>query len=153
MGYFVLGHFLHSFLDSKKINKFIPILGLLFGVGCTAIIDGLDALKNNEASVLVNTPFSLPMLIASASIFLLGKLCVKDTLILKTSLISIFSKLTFGIYLLHPFVIKIFMKLGMNTTIPHTCIMIPIFTLLVYLVTGALVFVLSKIPLINKLIK
>lgn len=155
IGYFVAGHYIYEFVDLKntKKNKCIAFFAIVLGYSTTILIDSIDALKKGEASTLANTPFDISISIAAVSIFILFKMLDHEIDIKKQKMLSTVSGLTFGIYLFHPFIITIFMKLGMNTMVPHTAIMVPVFTTLIFAVSGAIIFIIKKIPVLNYLIK
>ena len=62
------------------------------------------------------------------------------------------AKLTFGIYLLHPFVLNMFHKAGIDTLFAPAFVSVPAVVALVTLVTAVLVLVISKIPGLRKLV-
>ena len=62
------------------------------------------------------------------------------------------AKLTFGIYLLHPFVLHLMNRRGLDTLFAPAFVSVPAVVVLVTAITAAIVFVISKIPGLRKLI-
>ena len=104
VGYFVLGYALTSLLKEKNTSKFracgtafvivAPLLGILG--------DYLLVLQNGYHNVTFNTIFSISQFLCATGIFILFynlKITAKE----KTQQIIVkISKLTFGVYILHP---------------------------------------------------
>lgn len=155
IGYFVAGHYIHRFVNIRNTTKtrLLLLLTAIIGYAITISVNAFDAITKGSASTLANTPLDFSEFITAVSIFSLFKLLNKPVLDKSASLVLYLSGLTFGIYLMHPLVIMIFMKLGMNTLMPHTCIMIPVFTLLIFGITALLTAIIQKLPILRLLIK
>lgn len=152
IGYFVLGHYLHTFgFDVSKQSKRI-LLWLLAMIGCAVTIFAcsIDALQKNEPSTILNTPFSLASFISCFSIFTLCKYYCRNITLKTNGFVHQLSTLTFGIYLLHPFMLQVLESFGATTLYPHPLIMIPIFILLVSGLCLIPTWFLHKIPFIGK---
>lgn len=67
--------------------------------------------------------------------------------------IAFISPLTFGIYLIHFVVIKIFGQLSINSNMINPIVGAPMTTLLVFVTSGIIVFVFTKIPVVKKLVQ
>lgn len=108
IGYFVLGHYLHSFVGKVSRRKVILI-------GITAIIANIftimtcymDAINKEYASSVANTPLALGVLISSSGIFVLMKqFCNNIQGEKKIKVLRYIASCTLGIYLLHPMVMN-----------------------------------------------
>ncbi|MBQ7942556.1 MAG: acyltransferase family protein [Lachnospiraceae bacterium] len=152
IGYFVLGHYLHSHVTKPLRKK------TLCGLAVTAILCMLivilacsaDAITKDKASTILNTPLMLPQFIACSCIYLIVKNCCQSISARWTSHIISLSKYTMGIYLLHPFVIKLLAYFGASTLLIHPIIMIPVLTIIVFIICLVIVRVLYFIPILNK---
>ena len=154
IGYYVAGHYIHSFVTKEPTKKQKVLLAITAILSYVAVISicSIDALKKNEPSVIMNTPFGIPHFIAPICIFVLAKFGFDKLDVSKHSWIKLMSKASLGIYLIHPIVINIFNGIGISTIEPHPLIMIPVFSILVYSISALLVFVMLKIPGVKKLV-
>lgn len=73
----------------------------------TIVACSIDAIQKNEPSVILNTPFVTPHFLTTLCIFSLVRSGYSSMRIRSGSWIRELSKLSFGIYLIHPFVIDI----------------------------------------------
>ncbi len=152
IGYFVLGHYLHSHV-TKSLNK-----TTICALSCVAVIFmafviitcNVDAMKKNSPSTLLNTPFMLPQFISCSCIFLIVKNCCHNIPKHISTIFTHLSKYTMGIYLLHPLVIYILRDFGVSTLMLHPIIMIPLLSLLVFVICLILTRLLLFIPIVNK---
>jgi surface polysaccharide O-acyltransferase-like enzyme len=68
---------------------------------------------------------------------------------MKSIIISI-SKNTFGVYLIHVLIIKIFGYLGLNPLIMNPIMSIPLISIMVMIVSFGVIKIIEKIPVLNK---
>lgn len=155
IGYFVLGHYLHSFVGDLSKKKKIAI-GI---VTCCAVLFTIigcawDSFRTDMPSSLFNTPFSINVFISCSGMYLLIREWAKKVnseKIVKN--ISGFAKYTLGIYLLHPFVLDTFTVIAdLKNIIPIGLVCIIFQILLTLGITSLIVFVLKKIPVVKKII-
>ena len=154
IGYYVAGHYIHSFVSDELSKKGKIMLGAiaLLSYSVTILACSVDALQKNEPSAMLNTPLAAPHFLSTICIFVLVRnLCtnLKDG---NGSWIRTLSKLSFGIYLIHPLVIDIVEGLGLSSIEPHPIFMVPVFGGVVFGVSALVVFVLQKIPGIKMLV-
>lgn len=151
VGYFVLGYALSSLLKEKKLSKsnmagiaFIIIAPLLSILG-----DYLLVLQHGYHNVTFNTIFSITQFLCATGIFILFynlKINAKEK---AQQIIIKISKLTFGIYMLHP----LFMDwlsakipfLSQNASLP-----IILLTLMSFLLSLLVTWILAFIPIFRK---
>ncbi|MBQ7358782.1 MAG: acyltransferase [Lachnospiraceae bacterium] len=155
VGYFVLGHYLHSFVTFEWNRKKGVIVAALTVIAILATYAGclMDSFKTGITSSLFNTPFSINLAVGSQGIFLLAKhLGSKIQSQKALRVIRNFASYTLGIYLLHPFVINTFETITKVNYIPVYLISILLRWMVVIVVTFSIVFCVKKIPGIKKLI-
>lgn len=151
IGYFILGHYLHTHVTKRLSRKCMWGLTLT-AVICMAVVIlacSFDAIAKDKASTLLNNPLMLPQFISCTCIYLLIRNIPWEKKKF-TQKISKLSSYTMGIYLLHPFIIDILAGFGVSTLLIHPLIMIPLLTLLVFILCLTIVKLLFFIPLINK---
>ena len=148
-GYYILGHVLHEFLPK------LPGKALAGAAVCGAVFFALEVYACNyysaqtgELSIILNDTMAVNAFVTCTCIFILGKHWKgKGNRALAEA-----AKLTFGVYLLHPFVLNLFHNFGLDTLFAPAAVAVPAVVVLVTAVTGALVFGLSKVPGIRKLL-
>lgn len=151
LGYFVLGHYLHSFdwnLE-KKSKRIILWLIVILGCSITIIACSIDALHKQQPSTILNTPFSLASFASCFGIYALCKYYCQTITLSSNNWLTNFSPLTFGIYLLHPFMLQLIEKLGITTLYPHPIVMIPVLIVLVTIMCIIPTWLLRKIPFVK----
>lgn len=151
LGYFVLGHYLHTFgITVNKKSKRLLLWGVVC-IGCIITITAcsIDALKKNQPSTILNTPFSFASLASCFGIFALCKYYCRNLTLSSNDWLHQFASLTFGIYLLHPFMLQIIEKLGITTLQPHPALMIPVLIILVSAMCIIPTWLLRKIPFLR----
>lgn len=154
IGYFVLGHYLHSYLEELSGRKVLFIwlttgAALLF----TILTGGYFSLKQGSPSSLTNTPLSLNVLISSSGIYILFKhYCSRIHFSKGFDLIKKLSKYTFGIYLFHPFVLgNIPLITNLGQWLPGSFFLTILQVALTGFLTFVIVAVIKKIPLLTKI--
>lgn len=149
IGYYILGHVLHEFLPKLKAGVLaaITVCGVIF-FGIEVYACNFYSEKTGELSIILNDTMAINAFVASSCIFVLCKyIKIKETKVLTEC-----AKLTFGIYLLHPFVLNMFNMAGMDTLFAPAFVSVPVVVVLVAAVTAIFVFAISKVPGLRKLI-
>ena len=141
--YFFLGHY----LNTKK--NAISILWILFigicGFALTAIptlILSKDNFCGNYFHYLSIGPF-----LEAYAIFIVGKCFWIHK---SRKLISTIINKSFGIYLIHPMIIETLFLINVKPTMINPIIGIPVFIILVFILSISIVYYLSKIPWFNR---
>lgn len=149
--YFVLGHFLHNTQLKSKTEKILLISGTLALV-ITFLGTECLSLHLNRGKESFYQYYTLNVLFSSIAVFIAAKKFVVQEKIPKfLQLFSTFiSKHSFGVYLSHVAVIKIFCALGLTTQITHPILSVPIISILVFLCSLTISYIISKIPLLKK---
>lgn len=152
IGYYVLGHTLHAFLPKVKAGG----LALTAGVGAVSL--GLEIYacnyyseKTGELSLILNDTMAVNAFVCCTCIFVLCK-HIKLPKGGRGSLFANIAGLTFGVYLLHPFVLHLLNLAGVDTLFAPAAVAVPAVVALVTGLTGILVFFVSKVPGIRRLI-
>ncbi len=149
IGYYILGHVLHEFLPklSAKVLAGVGVCGVIF-FAIEVYACNLYSEKTGELSIILNDTMAVNAFVACTCIFVLGK----HIKLSESRFLSKSAGLTLGIYLLHPFVLDLFHKAGLDTLFAPAAIAVPVVVLLVTVSTAVLVYVISKIPVIRRLI-
>lgn len=154
MGFFVMGYYLHAYVDAARTAKNRALLSAL-AVGAVlapVAIDAVDGWMANSTSTIASSPLFAPVLVAAACIFAMGKWWTPPSNPRALGLLTELSSLTFGIYLIHPLAGKILRALGMNTIVPHSWIKVPVLAVTMYALSAAMVWGLKKTKPLNKLV-
>lgn len=151
IGYFVLGHYIHSFVSDKWEKKngiLLALIGFL-SILLQIAICGYWSIKIDEPSTIVNSPLTIfPFVACFAGMTIMKKGIKKE----KGWLVDGSRKiggLTLGIYLLHPFILMILSKYGVSTLNPHPVFMIPFITTIVFAICAVIIFIIKKIPILR----
>lgn len=149
-GYFVLGHFLHTTELSSHIKRILYILGILSFLCVIILTSWFSHFLNWPNVSFYRNMFPLTIVEASAIfVFASDKLNkIPDNYIY---IVLKLSKLTFGIYLIH-YLIKIIANdlFGLNSSICNAGISIPSLSLLIFIISCILTWILSKIQIVNR---
>lgn len=147
-GYFVLGYYLWRFQFSKKKEFALYFLGVI-GIAVTCI-------GGTVYSILLQTPnedfsgyFNPNMVLGCIAIYLFFIRSKRLSNLNKLKNITLLEKLSgysFGIYLIHPVVIWIFLKLNV-TSLLNEVIMVPIITVLVTVISVFFVSIIKSVKL------
>lgn len=149
--YFVLGHYLNTYVLKKKTRNIIYILGILSVVISIVGTWGYSMYKSKAVETLCRE-FSITTVTMSIAIFTLFKYLF-DTKVFSKSFKSIIihlSKTSLGIYLVH-ILFKDIMKNQLGVKFTKTYLT-PVYVLIIFIASYLVSFVLSKIPKVNKYI-
>lgn len=149
--YYVLGHALHEYVPKLSAQKKAALgLGGVIAMGIEIAVCNAWSVKTGIMSTILNTPFSVTAFIGAAAIFLL----LRDGVFgrKQEELSGRLAGLTLGIYLIHPLFLRIYGWLGGTTLFAPAAIAVPLIIVLITLVSGAAVYVLSKIPVVKKIV-
>ena len=149
--YYVLGHALHEYVPKLSAQKKAALgLGGVIAMGIEIAVCNAWSVKTGIMSTILNTPFSVTAFIGAAAIFLLLRDGVSGRK--QEELSGKLAGLTLGIYLIHPLFLRIYGWLGGTTLFAPAAIAVPLIIVLIMLVSGAAVYVLSKIPVVKKIV-
>ena len=146
--YFVLGHYLFEYPISAAKKRALYIIGivspiLLFGANCYG-----SSLLGNPYQGFLSNSFVCTMFLA-ATIYLFFVNCNFGATRAEKVLAKI-SKCTFGVYIIHVLVMNLLWKLDIT---PSTCSpfwFVPLYALIVFVISLFITFVLHRIPYVNR---
>ena len=143
IGYFVLGHYLHTFTKGLSKRKLLAVW-IIFIVSFSATVLGCryQSFTTGYTSSLFNTPLSLNVFLSSSGFYLLlkhyGSKIESRNL---SSILGFFAKFTLGIYLFHPLVLEnISIINDLNKILPNVVICMLARLLIVVVLTFVMVF-------------
>ena len=149
--YYVLGHALHEYVPKLSAQKKVALgLGGIIAMGIEIAVCNAWSVKTGIMSTILNTPFSVTAFIGATAIFLLLRDGVSGRK--QEELSGRLAGLTLGIYLIHPLFLRIYGWLGGTTLFAPAAIAVPLIIVLITLISGAAVYVLSKIPVVKKIV-
>ncbi len=152
VGYFVLGYFLNWLIKEKKIKKQALFGALLFFGGMVVGLLG-DMFLSVKAGITVasfNDLFTLSSFLSGVGIFLWGN-ARSVTLGQKgRRVVEEISKLTFGIYVIHPLFMEQILPLWDKMDVLPRFLLIIILVVITFVVSMIAVWLLSKIPIVNE---
>lgn len=150
IGYYILGHVLHEFVPKLKEGQLLAlgIVGIV-SFGIEVLVCNTVSEQKGQLSIILNDTMAVNAFCTCSCIFLLvkqgaGKLQSRN--IWKGA-----AALTFGVYLLHPFVLHKLHLMGVDTMFAVPFVSIPVVVAAVTVVTGVIVWIFSKIPFVRRL--
>ena len=156
LGYFILGHYLHSW--GEKITRRMRVL--LYIMGCVSFLlagflGAVHAQSAGRPTYIMNTPFAATTFLIAIAVFVYAQSAGEKTKRLHKAekVLEFGAGMTFGIYLLHPLVILLLSKIGVNTSLCTPLISIPLLTIGTVFLCVPITVLLSKIPFLKKLIQ
>lgn len=150
-GYFVAGYY----FSRQKSQRFDFILYIFSFLCLASIILGTQLFSTifHKPTLILYNYMSLPVFIASIGVFVLVKnLSSKvdwNQLFIKTYLTKL-ANLTFGIYLIHFIFVKPAISLFHQFYLNYSPISVPIISLLIFIASTIIVWLMSFIPWVNK---
>lgn len=149
--YFVLGHYLHRIEISKTIRVLLYILtGLCMIIGICLTID--TSMKLEEVYMQFYDNNSLLVMLESIGVFVFFKSGSSYLLNSKTeNLFYKLSKMTFGVYLVHPLAIDLAKLAGLNTLAYSPIVSICLVSVIVVIASFTLAWIFNQIPILKKI--
>ncbi|HPS32446.1 MAG TPA: acyltransferase family protein [Anaerolineaceae bacterium] len=148
-GYFLLStYLLRYFSADRKVSTVIYGLGLA-GALANAAVTGLASQRMGATDLRFSDPLSLLTFFTAAAVFFLFKSQVSKIRFSEraSSLIANLSRLTLGVFLLHPLVIYLLENaFGLSLLSFSPILSVPLLTLLVFFLSAGLIFALKKLP-------
>lgn len=156
LGYFILGHYLNRFTAGANRPKRIAlyVLGAL-GFVLSCVLGFRYSLSEGSAAYPMNTPLTPMMFFTACAVFTAFRQAdarlaasARTARPLRTC-----AGLTLGVYLLHPAVLLLAEQIGFVPSLFSPALSIPLITVCVTLLCGLVSLVLSKIPILRRLIR
>lgn len=151
VGYFVAGYYFHTYEISQKREKCIYLLGSISVVVTVVGTSYLSMQAGNFIGTLYN--YLLPTICFQAwAVFLFFKKHISGLRIKQKNMkrICMLSKLSFGMYLVHDFVNIVYSFLGVSATSFMSVLAAPMLACGVFFVSFCVIYVMDKIPWVNK---
>lgn len=149
-GYFLLGYYLYTYGLPKKIEKMLliatPVMIIFSCIGAT-----VQSMYLGEYSELFFSSQTPNVIIESCGIYWLfiKKIKIKSGEAFE-KIVTVLGKWGLGIYLGHVLVLELVSFLGFRPTLVTPIIGMSIMTTITFLISVLVVFILSKIPVLNK---
>ena len=152
VGYFIAGYYFSHFTLEKKTEWIIKIAGAV-SVIATIVLTAVFSIKANKPTEVFYQYLNPTTMLEAYGIFLIFKDYFENKVMTTSGdYIVKISKLTFGIYLVHEFFNMIFGKIGFAVDIISPIAMIPLRSLITFILSMLVIFVISKIPILKKYI-
>lgn len=151
-GYFMLGHYLKNKTFKPSIRKTIYFFGLISWI-CVIVFTHFKSFLGNRADTFFFDNLSLFTLIEAIAIFTFINHRFKNYKSKYSSLIIKISNLTFGVYLIHILIRQFFQNyLGIDSYTMGVGIGVPVLSIITFICSLALTWVINKIPRANRYI-
>lgn len=156
LGYFVLGHYLHNWRETFTRKRRVVLYaagGSCFLLAC--VLGTLDARAAGQLSYHMNTPLAATTFFTAAAIFVAGQsvdrkaVCSAKT----EKMLTFLASTVFGVYLLHPLAILLLSYIGIKTSLCTPLLSIPLLTVCTAALSGLAAALLSKIPVLRRLVR
>ena len=148
-GYFLLSNYLlRHFSADRKVSPVIYGLGLL-GALANAAVTWLASQRMGATDLRFSDPLSMMTFFTAAAVFLVFRTQVSKIAFSERarSLIANLSRLTLGVFLVHPLVIFFLEKaFGLSLLSFSAVLSVPLLTLLVFFLSAGLIFAVKKLP-------
>ena len=151
-GYFVLGYLLSKCTVKKGIRIGIYLLGIL-GAAVTAVGTSLVSSFHGETDLLFYDYLTVNVFLCAVAVFIAVKQLFGFAMKTEKGAdrLAFLSKCTFGVYLIHPFLIQFavnFLRFDVGNYMP--VISIPIFAVVIFAGSYLISIVMNKIPIVKK---
>ena len=148
--YFMFGYYLSNEISIKKNHRIVIYILGLFGFLLTFFLTLIVTLKQQKHDELYYSFNTVNVFLESFALFVFFKYHKFENRKVN-KFIERISKLTFGIYLVHPLIVKLLSVLfNFNSLSFNVFICVPVMTILVFIISCLITFILSYIPIIRK---
>lgn len=152
-GYFILGYYLSQKHFQKKVLLFCIIVCILAGI-ITVLGTYLISVQTNTINTSLYSNFSVNIFVMSVTVFIctksiVEKISISDKLAIR---IQNLAKYSFGVYLIHPMLIAVFNRIGFSTLNFNPIIMVILISMVVYVMSLGISYIMNKIPKLNKIV-
>lgn len=151
--YFILSHYLHTYEISDRKEKIIYLLGLISFL-ITVIAMCCLSTEGVYASIDLFDVMAINILFIPIAVFVffrkrLSKLKISN---FKQEFTKTIAKYTFGIYLIHDFFCIYMLKAGIVSGTLDSLLRVPFIIFTIFMLSLLCVYIISKIPFINKFV-
>lgn len=146
-GYFLLGHFLNKTHIPPKTECMIYVAGII-GFVSTVLMSLYASQFKGSVSEDFYSNYTVNILCEALAVFVF----FKSRLNRPSRIIRLLSQYSFGVYLVHIFVLDMIALLGLNSMTFSPVLSIPVICVIVFIVSFAISAILNHIPVLNKYI-
>lgn len=152
-GYFLLGYYLNKIEFTPKLRKLIYVLGII-SVFITIIATAFLSIKARKGIDTYYSYFMPNVYFVAVAVFIFFKrMFSKIQLSSNTSqTVNLLANLSLGAYLSHDLVNIAFNKIGLTASLFNPILSVPIISILVFIISYLIAYLISKIPILNKYI-
>ena len=150
--YYLLGYYLSKHrISSRSLRSCIYGMGMLAVIG-TILYNGLYSVHKGTAGGWVYGNFMPNTFLASVALFVFCQSHFPKARFSpgQYAIISLLAKMTFGIYLVHVFILDHLRCIGLPNFFIHPLFSIPITSCLTWILSFCFVYVMQKIPILNR---
>ena len=149
MGYFVLGHYLHAYPPTQGQRRAFYALGIAATVMMACCTMLCSHLAGKAVTWFIN--YLTPTVLAqSVAVFVLATARPWRLAPWRRRLLSQASRLSFGIYLVHVLLIRTGVSHGIDSSWLPAVWFVPLYALGIFVVSYAVIWLLSKLPLAGR---
>lgn len=146
--YFILGNQLNKLELTKKQRLFVYILGMIGFFG-TVVLNAVVAYRTDMPCKVYYNNFSINVLLEAVAVHTWFKYRNYNSDRINT-FAALLGKYSFGVYLVHIFVIEKLQTFGIDTFMYHPFVSVPIISIIAIIISFAISFLLHQIPRIHK---
>lgn len=149
--YYMMGYYLSQYSLSKNIRNFYYILGIL-SVFITIIGTRMLSLDKGSPDTFLYDYLRSNVFFTSIALFLFFKEFFSKKQFNQTSLsvISVLSKYSFGMYLVHDMIRTLLMKIGLENVSFNPLVSVPFIAVCLFIISFIITFLIRKIPYIGE---
>lgn len=153
IGYFVLGYYLNEYKTSNKNKIIIVVLGAI-SIVATVLLNLNEARQLSKPTTVFFNNLYINIGLYSTAVFLIVKeFCDKVRFNEKSKkIISKVGSLIFGVYLIHMIVNDILNSYDVNSLMCNTYISIPTVSIIIFIISLGLTYIISKIPFVRRIV-
>lgn len=148
--YFVMGYYLSTKEISKKIRKIIYALSFV-GFAVTIFGSAIIACRIGKPYGLYDA-FNINVLLQTIGVFVFVKNLKIDITPKLSNTINLLAKYSFGIYLVHDFIIIMLKQNGITTLSFNAILSVPVIGMIVFVISLIISAIINHIPILKKYI-
>ncbi len=151
-GYYVLGHYLLKNDIKPSARKMLYVFGVSSALFCILITVFVSQGREKAYVYFINNYISPNLVLCAAALFLFFKYTVSQMSFSLPCLkvVNSVSSLSFGIYFMHMFILGWLERWKITSVSFSGWLSVPILSVVVFLASWIIIFVVSKIPFFNK---
>ena len=145
IGFPILGYYLSTYTFDFKEKKAVYVLLIFTGILIT-IFGTFFITKHNDRFTDVFYEYLTPnVILVAVGVFLLFKDFVKLGTKM-TNIVNFLNKYSYGIFLVHILVLNVLKSIGISSAFVNPIIGIPVTSLLCFIISTSIIFIINKLP-------